>query len=74
MQRAVLHGTCNLAYIDKILLRWQKDGIKNMEQLQAEAAEIQQKQIKQADKKQRTAKKKTNIMTNETNYNDIYNL
>ena len=74
LQRAVLHATCNLAYIDKILLRWQKDGIKTMEQLQAESTEFQQKHNKQTDKKQRTAKKKTNIMTNETDYNDIYNL
>lgn len=74
LQRAVLHGTCNLAYIDKILLRWQKDGIKTMEQLQTEQDNAVGKSKAPAAKKQRTAKSKHNIMTNETDYNDIYNI
>lgn len=35
MRRAVLHNALNLAYIDKILLRWRREGITTMEQLQA---------------------------------------
>ena len=35
MRRAVLHNALNLAYIDKILLRWKREGIASMEQLQA---------------------------------------
>lgn len=35
MQRAVMHGAPSLAYIDKILLRWRKEGINTLEQLKA---------------------------------------
>lgn len=35
MRRAVLHNALNLAYIDKILLRWKREGIASLEQLQA---------------------------------------
>ena len=38
MRRAVLHNALNLAYIDKILLRWRREGITNMEQLLASEA------------------------------------
>lgn len=38
MRRAVLHNALNLAYIDKILLRWKREGITNMEQLLASEA------------------------------------
>lgn len=35
MRRAVLHNALNLAYIDKILLRWKSEGIASLEQLAA---------------------------------------
>lgn len=35
LARAVLHGAVSLAYIDKILLRWQREGISSPEQLAA---------------------------------------
>ena len=35
IRRAVLHNALNLAYIDKILLRWKREGIASLEQLQA---------------------------------------
>lgn len=38
-RRAVLHGALSLAYIDKILLRWRREGITAPEQLVDEAAE-----------------------------------
>ncbi len=70
LQRAVLHGTCNFAYIDKIFLRWQKNGIKTMEQIQ----EDEKKESVNKPKKNRKETKKEKLMTNDTNYNDIYNL
>lgn len=72
LQRAVLHGTCNFAYIDKILLRWQKAGITLLTQLEDENAEQQSK----GNKKKSPAKSgdKEKIMTNETNYNDVYKI
>lgn len=70
LQRAVLHGTCNFAYIDKILLRWQKSGISQLEQLQDEKAEHESKKKKKSFK----GGSKEKIMTNETNYNDIYKI
>lgn len=36
MRRAVLHNALNLAYIDKILLRWRREGIASLAQLQAQ--------------------------------------
>ncbi|MGI5824840.1 MAG: DnaD domain-containing protein [Bacillota bacterium] len=71
LQRAVLHGTCNFAYIDKIFLRWQKNGIKTMEQLQNEKNDIKESA---KEKKSRTQTSTGKIMTNETDYNDVYNL
>lgn len=69
LQRAVLHGTSHFAYIDKILLRWQKSGITQLSQLETEDGETKP-QKKKAPKK--TSKEK--IMTNETDYNDIYKI
>lgn len=70
LQRAVLHGTCNFAYLDKIFLRWQKNGIKTMEQLQDD----EKKQLVDKPKKNRKPIKKEKLMTNDTDYNEIYNL
>lgn len=69
LQRAVLHGTSHFAYIDKILLRWQKAGITQLSQLAAEDTEPK-------PPKKKTAKKasKEKIMTNETDYNDVYKI
>lgn len=71
LSRAVLHGTCNLAYIDKILLRWQKSGIKHIQQLDSADNEYTTNSKKQTGK---SIKKKENILTNETDYNDIYKM
>ena len=62
LKRAVLHGTSNFAYIDKIFLRWQKNGIKTIEQLETETNQVNEKKAPQ------------NIMTNDTDYNDIYKI
>lgn len=43
VSRAVIHGAFSLAYIDKILLRWRREGITAPEQLAAEDAEPEQK-------------------------------
>lgn len=52
--RAVLHGAVSLAYIDKILLRWQREGISTPDQLMAaENAE------KQAENRSRTRQQKS---------------
>ena len=69
LSRAVMHGTCNFAYIDKILLRWKKTGIKVIQQLETEDEEVVVK--KKAGKK---VKNKEKILTNQTDYNDIYKL
>ncbi len=54
MRRAVLHNALNLAYIDKILLRWKREGITNMEQLLA--SEANQEAETSADKTNRRAR------------------
>lgn len=41
MRRAVLHNALNLAYIDKILLRWKREGIASLEQLEAKEGQYQ---------------------------------
>lgn len=51
VSRAVMHGALSLAYIDKILLRWQKDGITTPEQLAEEGARREKaRQTKRAAK------------------------
>lgn len=69
LKRAVLHGTSNFAYIDKIFLRWQKNGIKTIEQLETETNQVNEKKASQ-----KRNKKAENIMTNDTDYNDIYKI
>ncbi len=54
MRRAVLHNALNLAYIDKILLRWKREGITSMEQLLA--SEANQEAETSADKTNRRAR------------------
>lgn len=43
VSRAVMHGAFSLAYIDKILLRWQKAGITTPEKLAAEEPMMERK-------------------------------
>lgn len=54
MRRAVLHNALNLAYIDKILLRWKREGITSMEQLLASEANQEAENL--ADKTNRRAR------------------
>ena len=69
LKRAVLHGTDNLIYIDRILLRWQKEGIATLQQLEEESYPTKTIQNKQRENKKRKAAK---ILENETDYGDIY--
>ena len=69
LKRAVLHGTDNLIYIDRILLRWQKEGIATLQQLSEESYPMKIAQTKQRENKKRRAAK---ILENETDYGDIY--
>ena len=63
--RAVMHDTVSFAYIDKILLRWQKEGISTLGQLETEKPH--------QPKKTKTKKAvKGEMFTNKTNYDDIY--
>lgn len=71
LQRAVLHGTCSFAYIDKILLRWQKAGIRHLSQLENEDAELKKTKKHKSEKKNANKEK---ILTNDTDYNDIYKI
>lgn len=73
-KRAVMHGTRNFAYIDKILLRWKSEKISTLEQLaEAETAKENSKVQKPAAK---TAKKPANdkgkqIISNKIDYNQF---
>lgn len=50
VSRAVMHGALSLAYIDKILLRWQRAGITTPEQLAAEEPREKKRQTRRAAK------------------------
>ncbi len=65
VSRAVMHGALSLAYIDKILLRWQKDGITTPEQLAAQEAAAEQKKPKKRQAKPKVAEPS---FTNNTDY------
>ncbi|MDD4571603.1 MAG: DnaD domain protein [Clostridia bacterium] len=66
LTRAVIHGTSNLVYIDRILERWRKEGIRELSQLSAETA----KPAKQGAKK---TKKTPKVMCSDTNYENVFN-
>ena len=65
LTRAVMHETVSFAYIDKILLRWQKEGISSLAQLETERPRI----VKKSKSKKNL---KSEIISNQTNYDDIY--
>lgn len=56
MSRAVMHGALSLAYIDRILLRWRREGIATPEQLVAAEGDLTERQEKA--KGRQNAKKK----------------
>jgi DNA replication protein len=58
MRRAVMHGALSLAYIDRILLRWRREGIATPEQLAAAEGDLAERQEK-AKSRQNTKNKKT---------------
>ncbi len=58
MRRAVLHNALNLAYIDKILLRWKSEGIASLEQLAAREGLAEKSPAKAQTKNTRAKKTK----------------
>lgn len=65
VSRAVMHGALSLAYIDKILLRWQHDGITTPEQLAADGLKREKKQRAARPAKPKVAEPS---FTNNTDY------